>query len=106
MDFYGFLENIRQEAPPVPAIELSRGDICCIDGLKEANGLNGVTCTLWRQDPESLRWEVKLPDGEAAHLLHPFRAISLSDSPFLLARVRASGVRRLRVDDSYFVFMF
>ena len=62
---------------PLPPIELARGDICSIDGLK-ATELNGLQCTLWRQDSESGRWEVKLPDGEVkalrpAHLT--FRSI-------------------------------
>ncbi|CAJ1437818.1 unnamed protein product [Effrenium voratum] len=65
------------EEKSLPPIELARGDVAAIDGLK-AGELNGQTCTLWRRDEGSGRWEVKLPDGEVkalkpAHLV--FRSI-------------------------------
>eukprot|EP00435_Cladocopium_sp_Y103_P028425 s2491_g7.t1 len=73
------LQSLERAPPPsaLPPIELARGDICSIDGLK-ATELNGLQCTLFREDTESGRWEVKLPDGEVkalrpAHLI--FRSI-------------------------------
>jgi len=51
--------------PPstAPAVELKRGDLVTIEGLKSEE-LNGAQATLFRFDQESGRWEVKMSDGE------------------------------------------
>jgi len=52
-----------QDAPAPAPVELKRGDLVTIEGLKSEE-LNGTQATLFRLDAESGRWEVKLADGE------------------------------------------
>eukprot|EP00930_Biecheleria_cincta_P073156 TRINITY_DN60480_c0_g1_i1.p1 TRINITY_DN60480_c0_g1~~TRINITY_DN60480_c0_g1_i1.p1 ORF type:complete len:1024 (+),score=276.75 TRINITY_DN60480_c0_g1_i1:63-3074(+) len=50
-------------SPAETAVELKRGDLVTIEGLK-ASELNGLQASLFQWGGETGRWEVKLPDGE------------------------------------------
>ena len=71
------------------AVELRSGDLVEVEGLKAA-ALNGLRGQLLKLNPESQRWDVKLPDGEVKAIRPAnlaFRAVGRVDDDGTLTLV-------------------